>query len=179
MKIYLLLFFFIIFTNCSDNKNIEETNYSKQEYSLGNILSYNNKDTIFIKSRFTDCGEWGGHEEMMKIYRSGKNINLNYTRFEVNCGVRDSVGSIIQKKELNKNILLSNSQKLIVMNYITALMKFQFLDKEISNSGNFFYLTNTKENLKLSIWGNNPLFIGYYNNLMSSLGFPEVIINNE
>ncbi|BEV04648.1 hypothetical protein [Chryseobacterium gambrini] len=176
IKNLILLFVLISLVSCS-NKSQEKPNFTK--YSFENILSYNNEDTIFIKSKFSDCGEWGGHEELIKIYRSeDRNPKLSYTKFKVDCGVRDSRGSIIQTKMLTKDIFLSNSQQLVLMKYMNDLMKSKFLNKEISNSGNSFYLSNTKEDLKISHHGNQQILLESYNNLMTSLKLPKVNIDN-
>lgn len=43
------------------------------------------EDTITIKSRHTDCGEWGGHFEIMKIYKTNEKLMLNFQKDTVNC----------------------------------------------------------------------------------------------
>lgn len=178
MKIFTLISFLILFTNCSKKKTAKETGLQQPEFSFENILGYGKTDTLFIKSQFEDCGEWGGHKELIKIYRSERKPKLTYVKFKVDCGVRNSLGSIIQTKELTRHILLSNSQQLILMKYMNDLMKFQFLKKEISHSGNSFYLYNAKGDLKISYYGNQPLLLNSYNTLMTALKLQKVIIEN-
>lgn len=179
MKTTFLAFVLLLFIGCSDKKYHEKANSELPKYSLENILTYDKEDTIFIKSRFADCGEWGGHSELIKIYRSEKKLKLTYIKFKVDCDMRDSLGSIIQNKELTKHVSLSNSQQLILMNYMNDLMKFQFLKEEILHSGNSFYLYNTKEDLKIYHYGNQPLLLNSYNVLMTEIGFPTVIVNSK
>ncbi|WP_267402284.1 MULTISPECIES: hypothetical protein [unclassified Chryseobacterium] len=169
IKTLILLFSFLLFTSCSNKKSLETPHVEQPKYSFENILSFNKEDTLFIKSQFEDCGEWGGHEELMKIYRSDKKLKLTYIKFKVDCGVRDSLGSIIQTKKFTRHILLSNSQQLALMKYMNDLMKFKFLDEEISHSGNSFSLSNTKGDLKISHYGNQPILIDSYNSLMITL----------
>lgn len=177
MKTLMSILIVSFLVSCSDKEIVKEIS-QKAKYSFDNILSYNNEDTLFIKSQFADCGEWGGHEELIKIYRSEKQIELLYTKFGADCGIRDSLGSIIQVKKLNKKISLSSSQQLAVMNYINKLIKLKFLDEEISNYGNLFYLKNTKEDLKISHYGNQPLLLTNYNTLMTALALQKVKIEN-
>lgn len=179
MKTLLLSFVLLLVIGCSDKKYHEKANSTLPKYSLENILNYNNEDTIFVKSRFSDCGEWGGHSELIKIYRAEKKLKLTYIKFKVDCDMRDSEGSIIQNKEFTRHVLLSNSQQLALMNYMNDLMKFQFLTKEISHSGNSFYLYNTKEDLKIYHYGNQPLLLNNYNILMTEFGFPTVIVDSK
>lgn len=171
MKHLSVLFIFILFVSCSDHK----TSSAQTKYCFDNVLPNYSTDTLFIKSRFADCGEWGGHEELIKIYRSEKKLKLTYIKYEVNCRTRDQSG-LLQVEKLNKNIKLSRFQKLALMNYMESLMKTQFLNKEISNAGNYFTLEDTKGNLKLTCGGNNPLLLEHYNLLMTKLEFPKVTI---
>jgi len=64
------------------------------------------------------------------------------------------------------------------MNYINTLMKAKFLDKEISNSGNSFSLSNVKGDLRFSYYGDHSLPLSNYNDLMAILKFPKVVIQN-
>jgi hypothetical protein len=165
--------------SCSDKEIVKEID-QKEKYSFDNILSYNNEDTIFIKSQFADCGEWGGHKELIKIYRSERKIKLVYIKYKVkNCGDTDDLGSIIQTKDIIDNFVLSNSQQLSVMNYINNLMKLKFIDPEFGNSGNYFSIEDSKEKLKFSQYGNNILLLDNYNTLMTNLGFSKVVVESE
>jgi hypothetical protein len=62
---------------------------------------------------------------------------------------------------------------------MTDLMKFQFLKEEISHSGNSFYVSNTKGDLRISHYGNQPLLLNSYNTLMTALKLQKVIIENK
>jgi len=64
------------------------------------------------------------------------------------------------------------------MKYMNDLMKFQFLKEEISHSGNSFYLSNTKGDLKISHYGDQYLPLNSYNTLMTALKLPKVNIEN-
>ncbi len=174
MKIFFLFLTMFFFLNCSEKTPHEIVNSDQIKYSFEHILNYNNEDTIFLKSQFDDCGEWGGHEELIKIYRSKRKITLTYKKFGVDCGVRDTTGTIVQNMKASENISLSNSQQLALMKYINDLIKFKFLNAEMSNSGNFFSLNNTKEDLKISHYGNQPLLLKSYNDLMTVLKLPKV-----
>ncbi|PWN69916.1 hypothetical protein C1631_007840 [Chryseobacterium phosphatilyticum] len=170
-----ILFILILLTSCSDTTTREKSNVRPTQYSFDNMIPDYSTDTLFIKSSFADCGEWGGHEELIKIYRLEKKFKLTYIKYEVNCEARDQFG-LTQIEKFNKNITLSQFQKMALMNYMERLMKSQFLDKEISHSGNYFSLENTKGNLKISYGGNHPLLLENYNDLLFKLEFPKVVI---
>ncbi|WP_144281761.1 hypothetical protein [Chryseobacterium echinoideorum] len=179
MKTFFLFLTVFFFLNCSEKRPHEISNSDQPEYSFEHILNYNNEDTIFIKSQFSDCGEWGGHEELIKVYRSEKRIKLSYVKFEADCEMRDSVSLIVQQEKRNIEILLTNPQQEALMNYINNLLKFKFLDHEMSHSGNVFSVNNTKEDFKISQFGNQSLLLDNYNTLMTVLRFPKVKVNNK
>jgi len=178
MKTTFLICLLILFTNCYNKEISEKTNPEQFEYSLENLF-YNTEDTIFIKSQFADCGEWGGHKELLKAYNSERKIKLTYIKYKINCGKRDYKGSIVQEKDITKNFILSKSQQTVLMNYINNLMRLKFVEQKFSNSGNSFSIEDSKGKLKLSQYGNNPHFLNNYNILMEGLGFSKVAIKNE
>lgn len=177
MKNILSILILLFLVNCTNKETTRETDQLK--YSFDNILSYNNEDTLYIKSQFADCGEWGGHEEIIKIYCSERRIKLAYIKYKVDCGIKDSLESVIQTKDTAENIILSNSQQTSVMNYMNNLMKLKFIDPEFGNSGNTFLVEDSKERLRFSQYGNNIHLLNNYNSLMVSLGFSKVVIESE
>ncbi|WP_346983276.1 hypothetical protein [Chryseobacterium sp. POE27] len=169
MKNYFAFLFLILISSCSKNSNVN--------YSFDNILSY--KDTLFIKSKFADCGEWGGHDEIIEIYSENKQTKLIYTKYNVDCGVRDNKGSIVQNEEIKKNIVLSASQKVGLMNYINNLLHYTFMDNEFGNSGNSFSVEDSENQLKISHYGSSNILMENYKDLMKKLGFPSVVVKSE
>ena len=169
MKNYFLVLPLTLILSCSKSSNIK--------YSFDNILSY--EDTVLIKSKFADCGEWGGHDEIIKIYSENKLTKLVYTKYKVNCGVRDDKGSIVQNEEVRKKIVLSTSQKVGLMNYINNLMHYNFMENEFGNSGNSFSVEDSENQLKISHYGSSSILMENYDDLMQTLGFPTVVVKNE
>ncbi|MGG5210739.1 hypothetical protein ACQWU4_17570 [Chryseobacterium sp. MIQD13] len=179
MKTFFLICLLLLFTSCSNKETLEKINLEQSKFSFENILSNNNEDTIFIKSRFADCGEWGGHEELIKVYRSERKIKLTYIKYKVSCDRMDSSGLIIQNKYFTTNFILSDVQQLSLMNYFNNLMKLKFIDKEYGNSGNSFLIEDSKGQLRISQYGNNIQLLYNYNSLMKSFGLSKVIIENK
>jgi len=169
VKNYFLVLLLTLILSCSKSSNIK--------YSFDNILSF--EDTVLIKSKFADCGEWGGHDEIIKIYSENKLTKLVYTKYKVNCGVRDDKGSIVQNEEVRKKIVLSTSQKVGLMNYINNLMHYNFMENEFGNSGNSFSVEDSENQLKISHYGSSSILMENYDDLMQTLGFPTVVVKNE
>lgn len=170
MKLLFSIILLIFLISCYEDSRQKYTNYA-----FKNVLHY--QDTLIFKSRFEDCGEWGGHEEEMKIYRSGKEIILHYIRYSVNCSERNGSGSIIQHKKSSDRLYLSDSQNRAVMDYMTALMKLKFMQQPVGNSGNRFSVENTAGDLRLSCYGSSNVLLDNYNILMEQLHFDKVEIH--
>jgi hypothetical protein len=165
----LLLAFLIISCN-------KEESFSKNtESSFENILDHT--DTLSIDSRFEDCGEWGGHDEQIKIYSSDKKEILNYIKYKVDCGNRNHLGQIIQTKAFSKTIILSKAQNKAIMDYINNLLKLKFIKQSFGNSGNSFSIERSDGSLHISHYGSSRLLLDNYNALMNNLGFDSVKIN--
>lgn len=171
MKALLTFFILILLISC----NKEKTNQNHADCKFENIL--HKKDTLYIKSQFQDCGEWGGHQELIKIYKTEKAILLNYIKYEANCFERDNCGSLIQNRKFSRYIVLSESQGKAVMDYINTSMKLKFIKPIIGNSGNSFLIENAKGDLHFSYYGNDDIMLNNYNVLMKDLNFGQVKIH--
>lgn len=177
MKKIFFFGFLIAFLSCAKKELKPETNLEK--YNFDNLYEVNYQDTLYIKSKFSECGEWGGHDEVMKVfYVKERKTMLLFERNEVvDCDDRNSKGDIVKKPILKKQFILSVSEKESLMNFISQLTKSKFLEKNFGNSGNSFSIEDSKGNLKISTYGNHQYNLDIYNNLLQSLKIPEVKIN--
>ena len=177
MKNILFFGLLLIFFSCSKNELNSEKNLEK--YDFDNLYEVNYEDTLYIKSKFSECGEWGGHDEVIKVFLvKERKTMLRFERNEViDCDIRNSKGDIVKKPNLKKQFILSASEKKAIMSYFNQLTKSKFSEKDFGNSGNSFSIEDSKGNLKISTYGNHQFDIDLYNNLLKSLKIPEVRIN--
>lgn len=171
-----LLFFGFLFSFLSCAKKELKSGTNLEKYNFDNLYEVNYHDTLYIKSKFSECGEWGGYDEVMKVfYGKERKTMLLFERNEVvDCDNRNSNGDLVKKPILKKEFILSLSEKESLMNYIHQLTKSKFLEKNFGNSGNSFLIEDSKGNLKISTYGNNQYNLDIYNNLLKSLKIPEV-----
>ena len=68
----------------------------------GNLYEVNYEDTLYIKSKFSECGEWGGHDEVIKDFLvKERKTMLRFERNEViDCDIRNSKGDIVKKGDI-------------------------------------------------------------------------------
>lgn len=173
MKNLLTLTFLFFILSCK-----KEEKKTANEFNFNNLHEVNYNDTLYIKSKFSECGEWGGHDEIIKIfYIKERKTMLQFERNKVkDCHDKNQKGEIIKKSAFKKEFIISDSQKQALMNYINDLMKSKFIKNPISHSGNTFSIEDSKGNLKISVFGNQEHNINIYNELLKNLnsGFVKI-----
>lgn len=126
--------------SCSKSDNSSD----KNKYLFENI---HGTDTLKIKAKYSDCGEWGGHFECIDIYRSDNNkLTLHYQRDTVNCPDPSLFNRRIideWKKEL------SAEDQDHIMNFINDLTKRTFIDEGISNAGDYYVIKRSTGSLTI------------------------------
>jgi hypothetical protein len=65
--IVLVSFTFSVISCHQEKHNIAESK-SRSFFDPMNLGKFNQTDNFTIHTSFTECGEWGGHEEDIKIY---------------------------------------------------------------------------------------------------------------
>ena len=75
--IFLLVFCLTAFSGISQTK----------PKSSSVFFNYDNfyKDTLYIETRFMECGEWGGHLELSKIFLKDKEFYIIYQNYSADC----------------------------------------------------------------------------------------------
>ena len=100
-KIYFLIVLFIFFTSCKNNS---------KENSLANIDNVNKLTMTYMNEK---CGEWGGDQEIITVYRDrpGGDLYLDYSFVIRNCKNPYTDNKIVKKKtikvdkEIQKSII--------------------------------------------------------------------------
>ena len=76
-------------------------------------------DTLTFITRYSDCGEWGGHVERIQVFDS-LGLRLKYVKDEVDC---DQLPYPPHKVIITKTRKLSQADKKSIQNYITDIKK--------------------------------------------------------
>lgn len=77
-QLHLILFLLFAYTLISCNQKTDNIAKSKPGsfFDPINLGRFNKADNFTIYTSFTECGEWGGHEEELKIYSDSESIFL-------------------------------------------------------------------------------------------------------
>jgi hypothetical protein len=114
------------------------------------------KDTLYIKARFMECGEWGGHLELTKIYLKDDDFHFSYQKYKADCSkITENNGEPSQLLELSIERPLSNKNKQLIKQYACLLVAAKFRETDPMNAGYMFEMKNVDETLNMHVytWG--------------------------
>jgi len=112
-----------------------------------NTLSQNNisvnkiapVDTLKLIVQYTDCGEWGGHREFLKIFMSDK-LKIEYSKDTVSCEYDNP--DHVRQLLMSETRRVRNSERKLIDEYIKKVIK-RSKEKRYacSNAANVFSIT--------------------------------------
>ncbi|MEI6949996.1 hypothetical protein V9K67_22615 [Paraflavisolibacter sp. H34] len=113
-------------------------------------------DTLFIKARFMECGEWGGHLETTKVFLRGDNFHFSYRKYRTDCSkVNDSNAEPPQILEQSEERRLSDKGKQVIKQYACSLIAAKFKEPATMHAGYIFEMKNKEETINIHVytWG--------------------------
>ncbi|MBO0359989.1 hypothetical protein J0X19_18660 [Hymenobacter sp. BT186] len=146
----------IVFTRKPVAPHVNQAKHS-EEHVIGNI-SYG--DTLFIYAQYSECGEFGGHRELIKVYLSDEGDvreRLGYVEFRqrpftadffldtIGCSYRAD-----RKYFLEKQKVLSVDDEKAIVRYMHALLNYSLKDLRTFHAGNIYWVG--MDNEKPQIW---------------------------
>ncbi|MCB9198190.1 MAG: hypothetical protein H6600_07015 [Flavobacteriales bacterium] len=129
--------------------------YSQDIASIFNKIS--ETDTLKFSAHIndsTDCGEFGGHNEYLKVVRlPNDQFKINYQRLPSNCPwVRDSTS-------VEQEIMLAKSKNTLLEDFLIDLEKLKNTDTGFSNGYQVFIVEFKTDTIK--VWDGLGLWLGY------------------
>lgn len=130
--------------------------------SLGNFI---------IKTRFNECGEWGGHFEKMKIYAThkSKKFYLDYKKTKVDCNLAESGNVYSQDTIITKTIELNRANDKAIVNYLESLVKSKITSRFPGHSGNYFEAEKSDSTLTVKSYDSRKSSMENYLKLIKKL----------
>lgn len=103
-----------------------------------------------------ECGEWGGHLELSKVYFRDNDFYINYQKYSADCNsIKDNNVEPIQTlvKAITKKLL--DKEKLLIKRYCHQLIDAKFREPTPMNAGYIFEINKTDKTINLSVytWG--------------------------
>ena len=127
-------------------------------------------DTLYIKSRFIECGEWGGHIELSKVYAQAEDFYIDYEKFSADCNTikanNGEPGQILFSKQTKK--LLEKDKRMIVK-YFHQLVDAKLREANPFHFGYTFEIKNTDKSINLFVYTLRGQVKEEYTNLINQL----------
>ncbi len=171
----------LLIVKCNQNNNNNNNNNNngilynldslehEEDKDIFNML-YVNSDTLNLYADIRDCGEFGGHKEIIKIYsdRHNHRYNLNYKKYYSNC---DSIGRYLlnNKVEFESTIKLTEKNKKSIYHYIQKLLELKLNQRFYSNANNIFSVYKSDSTLVISVSDVDIRKLENYNKLIKDL----------
>jgi hypothetical protein len=175
MKIIHFIFIIILFTSCKSQtefqKVMKEMQKEKSFFDPVELGSGGSKGNFIIKTRFSECGEWGGHFEKIKVYakHKSKKFYLDYIQTEVDCNLEESSSIYSQDTIVTKTIELNRSKEKAILNYLEALVKSKVTSRFPGHSGNYFEVEKSDSTFTIKSYDSRKSSMENYLKLLRKL----------
>jgi len=169
----ILSFLTMLFLVCScTTKHNKPRSFEKEDnYTtfFSNLNFYSLNDTIFIYARFSECREWVGHKEIIKVYIKDTTYCANYIKYDTDCDKMDRFGILPLEKVTDTIVNITENAESAINKYCHQLIDAKISENPLGNAGNIFLLQNSKETLKISIYDDNKSNVKNFRELVNTL----------
>lgn len=107
-----------------------------------------------------ECGEWGGHLELTKIYLKQKEFYFTYLKYKADCDrIKENNGEPPQVLIQNTTKLLSDKGKGLINQYFHQLVEAKFREPSPAGFQNTLEIQKSDNtiNLRVDTWGNRTV----------------------
>lgn len=134
------------------------------------------EERLLIEAYFDECGEWGGHREMMTIYaKRDRNFYLDYEKYIINC---DSVYND-QKLEYKRTLKLDASNKKSITKYMQRMVEAKIAERYPGHAGNTFIISKSDSTLLINVYSGDLSNLESYQQLQRGLNLPMTIVSEQ
>lgn len=172
----ILTLLFACNSSTQSDKQVDKVNEPINKFfDEADLGAFGSDTKLFLNATFSECGEWGGHEEKMVIYaKSDKEFYLSYEKFKVNC---DSIGAYygtpdFQKLESQKTLKLNQNNKKSISDYIQRMVKSKIEERFPGHAGNSFSIIKSDSTLIIKVYDYKKYDLESYNQLLTELKLP-------
>ncbi|TDO95610.1 hypothetical protein [Flavobacterium sp. 245] len=125
-----------------------------------------------ITAYFSECGEWGGHHEDLKIFSKEGNYKdqfLNYRKTNIDCDNRDSKGRNIETVVVQKTIKLTEPNKKSLIAYMKRMIESKVQERFPGHAGDQFSILNADSTFVIEVYDKDSNNVRSYNQLLTEL----------
>lgn len=107
----------------------------KMDYSKGILGALTFTDTLVLSARFSDCGEFGGHKEYLKIYSEKEKYMCLFIKQMVDC--EKSYTDFVKIDSILFELSENNQKR--VLEYMFELTKVSMLHQDLADHRSNYY----------------------------------------
>jgi hypothetical protein len=149
------------------NINRENTFFEPSELGSGGSKNY-----FLITAKFSECGEFGGHDEGMKIYckYGSDKYKLDYFKTQIHCDSFDEKGNLKFDTIETKTIELNKQSEKAIVLYLQRLTKSKIISRFPGHAGNSFEARKSDSTFVIQLYdGRIAKSLKNYNKLVKDL----------
>ena len=171
----LALFFLLVSLSCSKKQEVVQVASTGKPIEFFDPIALGSTGVdanLKISAFFSECGEWRGHSEELKIFtkkRNYKDYFLSYTKTDIDCDKRDSKGNNIETVAVKKTIKLTDSDKKSIIAYMKRMINSKVEERFPGNAGDSFSIMNSDSTFVIKVYDHNNKNSKSYNQLLVEL----------
>jgi len=168
----LVLFLIISCSKKEEDKKVVVNNKSVIFFDPLSLGASGVDANLKISAYFSECGEWGGHQEELRIFSKEGNYKdqfLVYTKTSIDCDKRDSKGHNIQKVVVEKTIKLTDSDKRSLIAYMKRMIESKVRERFPGHAGDQFSIVNADSTFIIEVYDKDSINVKSYNQLLTEL----------
>jgi hypothetical protein len=153
------------------DRAMKEMKKEKSFFDPVELGSGGGKGNFTIITQFDECGEWGGHNEGMKIYAKPKSkiFYLDYFRTSVDCNLQESSSTYFQDTVISKTIELNKVKEKVILKYLKSLVEAKVTSRFPGHSGNYFEAKKSDSTFYIQLIDGRKSTKGSYSKLLKKL----------
>ncbi|QIE58623.1 hypothetical protein G5B37_03320 [Rasiella rasia] len=177
MRIFISFLLAVTFVNAQeiDSRRISINSDFIDSVRLGQFNQTNSDLYLTIESSHDECGEWGGHYEIITIKSNTVGeLFADYKKYGVSC---DSVSYYNQRKKnkikpiQHKKVKLDDNKLIAIKEFSLELLLANFSEIRPGHSGKFFKLKHRDNfTIEYSDYFGSKGFINVYDSFLEKLG---------
>lgn len=111
------------------------------------------KDTLCIKTRFMECGEWGGHLELSRIFLKDNEFYVIYQKYSADGNsIKENNGEPRQTLVKTKSKRLNKNDEQLIRQYLHQLLDAKLREQFPGHVGYIFKVNNTDNSINLYVY---------------------------
>ncbi len=161
-------------------EKVDVSRFDELSFDPDYLRASSSQETLlFLKAKFSECGEFGGHSEELQIHSIGLNgFHAKYSRYGLECDPPPppepdgTPQPDLREVQIDTTINLEKGALNSIKDYMIDLLGGKIEENFLNHSGNTFIIQNTDSSLYIKVYDNNIENVINYFSLLEDLKLP-------